>query len=132
MSAFIVGDKLINIILEYLNRNGKRVYTHNNVFLIDDLDHLTKMAQILVDENYRSVNFRYNENTKPHKIEYSPVAAFQELPPVNVLKACNCYDYQSCETQDYHESEAFQIIEAARTIAIHNLPGYDQAPWDIN
>ena len=53
------------------------------------------------------------------------------LDPVQVLKACDCYDYQSCETDDYPQSEAKRMIETIKTWAITTLPSYDKAEWAL-
>lgn len=49
--------------------------------------------------------------------------------PVAVLKAVDCYEYQSCEHDGWHDSEARSFCEALRKRMIHALPGYDEAPW---
>jgi hypothetical protein len=58
---------------------------------------------------------------------------FDERPtPVSLLKGCDCFDYQACETGDYGSSIACAIIEAIRKRAILCLPEYDDAPgWDF-
>jgi hypothetical protein len=48
-----------------------------------------------------------------------------------VLKAIDCYRYQSCEHPGWASSEAQQFCLALQALAINHLPGYDQAPWDI-
>lgn len=53
------------------------------------------------------------------------------LTAVEVLKACDCYDYQSCETDDYHETTAAKLVDRIRKSAIGKLPGYEDAPWGI-
>jgi len=54
------------------------------------------------------------------------------LTPIAVLKGCECFDYQACETDDYRSSIACTIINAIRTRAILCLPDYDDAPgWDF-
>jgi hypothetical protein len=48
------------------------------------------------------------------------------------LKAISCYEYQSCEHPGWRKSEAHAFCEALRDMAIGCLPGYDDAPWEIN
>ncbi len=102
-----------------------------------DLEGASKLGQMLWDENFASVTARY------------PDAAFDELPgeigenfvygahdpiygkfdPVQVIKACHCYQYQSCEHEGWEESEACAFIETLIDCATHALPGYDAAAW---
>lgn len=53
----------------------------------------------------------------------------QNFNMVQVLKSCDCLEYQSCENDDYEKSIAAKIINSIRTHAIHALPGYDDAAW---
>jgi len=92
-------------------------------------DTVHAVGQLLVAQNYASVNYRYDED------ELEPVYTFEAVlgvpNPVVVLKAINCYEYQARETPDYDNSEAAAFCQALRGAAIHHLPGYDQAPWEI-
>jgi len=51
--------------------------------------------------------------------------------PVAVLKACDGYEYQACEHPGWEASEAHAYINALRRRAIHALPGYDEAAWEV-
>jgi hypothetical protein len=131
MSAFIVGNKHISAMLQASQRiryagdgasyrwNGQSYYFNGN---------RQEIGQKLVDENYRSVNHRYGENERPHefKMEYLP-----RFSAVQIIKACDCYNYQTCETPDWKETEAYAISQALRERAIDLLPGYDEAEWAI-
>jgi hypothetical protein len=85
---------------------------------------------MLLAQNYASVNYRYDEH------EEEPLYRFQELgctiDPVVVFKAIDCYNYQSCESPDWEETEAYAFCQALRSKMIHALPGYDAAPWGID
>lgn len=82
-----------------------------------------ELGQILVDENYKSVNYRYRDNLEPHKFVFK--YDMQPRTPVQILRAINTYDYQSCEHPDYEKSLAKWIIDCLQSKAIHLLPGYD-------
>ena len=58
-------------------------------------------------------------------------SAIHPLPAVAVLKAIDCYEYQSCEHPEWEESEAFAFCDSLRRSLIGSLPGYDQAAWSI-
>ena len=56
----------------------------------------------------------------------------RSLPPVAILKMCNCYDYQSCETADWCDTQAHCQIDWIADAAVAELPGYDAAPWEYD
>lgn len=61
--------------------------------------------------------------------EFRRIAA--ELPPpVVVLKALDCYEYQACEDDGWQASEAKRLCDALRAKMIRRLPGYENAPWE--
>jgi hypothetical protein len=54
-----------------------------------------------------------------------------------IVKACDCYDYQACETRDYESSEAAALVARVREAAI-KIGGqcsgsqlWDQLMWGI-
>jgi hypothetical protein len=48
-----------------------------------------------------------------------------------IIKACDCYDYQACETDDYEQSIAHAIVSEIRAKAVHSFLEYEAAPWGI-
>lgn len=127
MSAFIVSKKHIDVLITSLKtaQNRFTIFHQQNAINFDTLD---EIGQILVNQNYESVNFRYNENAVPYKYEHKAVS----LPEiVQILKLCDCYDYESCETDDYEQTLACNIINTIRINLISKLPGYDEAEWEI-
>ena len=131
MSAYTVSDKTISGMLQVvrLARCGVGVYWSGESYRITS-DNLNEVGQKLVNENYRSVNCRYDEDTKPHEFSVVPLS-MAELTPVQIIKLCDCYSYQSCETDDWKLTEAFAIYDALRGAAIAMLPGYEDAPWGL-
>ena len=75
-----------------------------------------KAAQMLADQNQNDT-IRYC---------YSLRAA--SLPPIAIIKLCDCYDYQTA-APGYFKTHAHRIINYIRSEAIHLLPGYEAAPW---
>ena len=97
MSAYIVNDKTINAIVSYAMDKGLNV---NNP---------QELATMLMNENVRSVNYRYNETTKQAiKFEYVKGVSLDMF-----YGAINCLNYQSCECNDYEQSKAFNWMNNA-------------------
>lgn len=49
---------------------------------------------------------------------------------VQLLKALDCFEYQSCETGDaFFASPAYELVTWARKALIGMLPGYEAADW---
>ena len=99
-----------------------------------------KVGQMLWDQCIKSVMYRYSDCTKdnlPGPIGEDFIFSekdmniwiFHKFEPVQVLKSCACYDYQSCEDPDYENSEAYAFIESLKEHAISALPGYEEAKW---
>lgn len=143
MSAFIVSHDHIDALVTFAVRQ-KLSYRANGRMIDITSDNATGTGATLLRENVRSVLSRYpndTEETAPGRVGES-VAGYQfraferlECLPQHklvglILSGCSCFDYQSCETNDYEESIAFQIIDAIRTEAIRMVPKYD-APWEI-
>jgi hypothetical protein len=73
-----------------------------------------------------SVDYRYGSH---EQIPFYRHTFRLPRPAVAVLKLIDCYEYQSCERPDWHESEAYAYCDALRRRLIAQLPGYDAAPW---
>lgn len=93
-------------------------------------DSPSRLGQMLWGENHRSVNARYQEDDIEPLYEYAPLPGV--VNPVVVLKAIDCYEYQTCEHEDWEASEAHKFCETLRGKMIGWLPGYDDAPWGID
>jgi hypothetical protein len=92
------------------------------------------VGMMLPCQNHRSVEFRYDGR---HGIQAEPDVMYEftlyrdQIDPVQVLKAINCLEYQSCETPDWEGCEAWRFCDALRHRAISCLSGYDKAQWEI-
>jgi len=122
MSAFILSDYHLSL----LGRAASAIGLPNPLTDFDE-DMAKTMTRILYAENARSVRYRYPQDMLPLTWEVVfDVRALQEpLHTAQILKACSCYVYQSCETDDYHTTEAAGIIR--RIFAAFLPPGYDDA-----
>ena len=131
MSAFLCTDYHFNTLAAYAANQERRIgwSGHTNPQIT---------ATLLKKENVRSLHHRYPDDPwwRDTDAEFEAAIIFDssiQYPddPATILKACDCYDYQSCETDDYRQSEAAKLIDGIRSYAIHNLPGYDDAPWGL-
>lgn len=128
MSAFVVQDTVINALVTFSACcEGCRLSRH---MLIDFHHDRQIVGQILLDENYRSVNSRYNENDAAPNYRHKKYQ--RPLKPVHILKLCGYLTYQSCETDDWQDSNAYRLIQWIKNEAISQLSGYDDfQPWHI-
>jgi hypothetical protein len=153
MSAFMCGKSHIIFLVEAglslaMSRGdgGQISWYHDdawkNLTAWDSDEKKTEVAQMLWDENLKSVTNRYPKCTldnmpgsvadakqgfKINPNDFCQTA--QQITPVQVLKSCACYEYQTCEHQGYKSSEAKAFIEALKTKAVNSLEGYEDAVW---
>lgn len=150
MSAFVVSHDHIDALLSFASKRDTygtvSYYVKETGRRVDiTTENATEVGRILLTENERSIYARYTDcrpgdDNKPGTIgEDEANYAFRPWPfnaplsAVSILKACSCFDYQACETDDYEDSLAATIIEAIRGRAINRLPGYDDAPgWEFS
>lgn len=132
MSAFVVSDNHINALLAYANLNDTKVYINDGErsysISFCDTTELQSAAEALKSQNVKSVAYRYQEPPADASITFRFVP---EISHIQAVKACDCLNYQSCETPDYEHTAACQIIRTIRETAIHNLIGYKEAAWEL-
>lgn len=94
-----------------------------------DYEIVDDIGQVLIDENYRSVNANYETHYEPPQYKYP--YTFQPkrvLTPVEAIKACDAYTYQWCD-KEYEQTYAHAIAKAIYLMASFRLPGYEEATW---
>lgn len=124
MSTFIVSSEHIDALLTYAK--------NNNINFDPHFQNLTDVGQCLVDENYRSDNYRYSERKKPYKYNFKPYP--QHITHIQAFKALECLDYQCCELKK--NSPKYKHIygrlkDHLTHKIIYNLPEYTGAAWAI-
>lgn len=137
MSCFIVSQAHINALASFAER--QEVYFQTGNLTMQAKYHAGVLGQILLDENTRSVNTRYNETEKSEEFIYNPSTA-RKLKPLEVVKACQCLEYQSCESEDWHKTDAHAILQELKDQAIrlhieelkHLVPGTRPSFGDMN
>ena len=129
MSAFTVTNTHINALVRYASRHDISVFYGNPTMRLNASGHEQEVAQLLLDENIKSVNYRYSE-TETGFIEYDRGAPI--LSAIQAIKAAQCLRYQSCEHPTYEGSIAELLVKAIISDAIPRLEGYNEAQWAIN
>ena len=114
---------------------------------------------VLIAENLRSLFARYpHDHAEAHEMTRRDAPAFAlaaealakyEKPPqgafsartlvaTQIVKACDCYDYQAYETNDYDQSEAADLVRSVREEAIatgghaHGNALYESLMWGLD
>jgi hypothetical protein len=123
MSAFIVSYNHINTICNYINR-------HQILHKFVTQDEAEAIGRLWMAENVKSVNNRYSED------DIEPLYCFSRIDvshitPIQFIKLLDCLEYQSCEHDDYRESEAYIMLSRYRYGAIGMIEGYQSAAWAI-
>jgi len=131
MSAYIVSNKTISAIVkgfEMYNANFRaNDYKEPKQILIDGQAVNNAVGQSLLNQNYRSVNERYGEDTQP------PIYKFENVKiDEGVLIGCiNCYNYQASETNDYYESDLYFSLQRLKDAILESLINQKglEMPW---
>ncbi len=104
-----------------------------------------RIGVMLWAENVASVQARYPDTIDsgeyPGRIgftlhdvaDYTWPMRTPRLTAAEGLKALDGYEYQSCEHDGWHTSEAYRFCEALRRVLVGHVPGYSEADtWAIS
>ena len=144
MSAFVCGNKTISLIAKAFETYGVNYRAENydpsasyiggcSAF-IDSSKLVKAIGQSLLDQNYRSVNFRYDEETKTPEFKYTDIG--DEILNLGSIIGCiDCYNYQACETPEYEQTDLYYSLERLKDEVYKNglrRLGYTDLPWGID
>jgi hypothetical protein len=127
MSCFMVHHDHIDLLVTAAKEFG----TLGGIVLSDDLN---AFGRDLLEANARSVAARYREpvGNEPAMYRHRPLSLMTHPHrAVQIIKACDCFEYQSCEADDRRTKETLAKVDAIRSAAIHSLPGYSAAAWSF-
>lgn len=146
MSAFIVStdhiDYLVTAACE-AGIGGGSIYWVGDGMERVDYTNATTIGARLLEANIASVAYRYDTipageqlpgpvpNPTPEGYDFTPFHNIA-IDPVQVLKACDCYEYQACELEEWLGSPAWRFIDGLRGRYIGKLKGYDGARWEVD
>jgi len=124
MSAWIATDKHIGSLALYYATNILTIDTSQESVAMQDI------ANILKEENIRSVNYRYSEETPITECDLSVAVS---LSHIDAHSLASSLDYQSCEHEEYYGSNAARILQEIREhaagVVMSSLP--IQGKWSI-
>lgn len=131
MSCYIVNDETITVIAKGFVEYGVGFeaddYKKKIRIIVDQKAEIEEIGQSLLNQNYASVNARYRENTPTPKFEMKQVK-FNE----GILLGCvNCYEYQSCETDNFYDSKLWYSLERLKDKILRSLIARQgqEIPW---
>lgn len=114
MSAWIVSRAHIDVLVQGLTESEHVTDVHPD-----------EIGRVLWHENHVSVNRRYRENTPTPPYTYRRPT--RKIDPSGLLYAVACYDYQSCEHEEWEDSDAYRWTSTLRA-ALEAHPDVDTAP----
>lgn len=130
MSAFIVSRQMIDFIV-----NQSAIMSANET----TADQKDRIGQMLWDENVRSVQARYPRSELKdlpcargdYPFRYSNTGSKPQYSPLSLplIKAVQCYRYQSSECSDWKDSQAKEFTDRLIGRAIQLIPGYAEASY---
>lgn len=108
--------------------------------IVNAVDGTADHFKTLLAENLRSLAARYpgrdfladwQADAKTYR--FNPLARYS---PTQVVKSCDSYDYQACETDDYRTTLAATFVQIVREHAIAHGGAtkgfaYDKADWSL-
>ena len=121
MSCYVVDKKVIDLMVSWIMNHNIEYKAENYHYdgymgiLLDVKEMRNAIGQSLLDANYDSVNYRYDENRKAPTYEYSEDALYESCKNgtylADVYSAIQEYNYQACETENYFESELYHSLQ---------------------
>ena len=140
-------DALVSAALEldlsWYDEPEPEIYGPDKWRNLADARRASEVGIMLWAENVASVQFCYPATAEhdagypgPDGFSQVEVAAYrfertEHLSPVVVLKALDCYEYVSSEYPGWRSCEARSFCTSLRDALVHRLPGYREAPWDL-
>lgn len=113
MSAYVVDDKTISVLVKafevyHVDYCGEGYIAPSYMGIIFNMADIRKaIGQNLLDHNYRSVNYRYNEEEQAREYQYEDLPIDEGL----VYGCISNYIYQACEVDDFFESDVYKSLQ---------------------
>lgn len=125
MSAFIHDDGTFDVLYATLKNSEE--------FKLECDKTALEFVRALREWNYKSVNFRYNENDVADL--YVPKSVMP-ISDVALIKLIESIDYQCCEVKDWIQSDEYRILRHLSNFlaldVVTKLPEYSAAAWEYH
>jgi hypothetical protein len=111
MSAYLTGEKEINIVVNAMTMESIKHFVKYNEIEIGHHGSRRSVFKILVDENVKSLKSRYPKADPKDFGDYEHYR-YSSLPVIDIPKAFGAvleYEYQSGEHPDWEKSLAYQF-----------------------
>ena len=123
MSCFVVPDYHVDVLVSW-------AVLHKAPAFIEGMGPRT-LAAVLARANRAAYRARYGDPCEEPE-PYRPRDA-QHLSLAQVVKACDCLDYQCSDWSEWEDSTAQRALARIREHAVRlALPGYDDAAWSLD
>lgn len=138
MSAYIVDRNTITYLVKAAEHFD--MYWNDNRLKRCEDGYFVLLAQMLWDENIKSVQYLYPDCRESLANAPGPIGedfkiveadASKIYPSFNgwtILRACQTYEYQSCEHPTWDNSEAKRFIECLTAYALRRVTPEDVPP----
>ena len=138
MSAFLCGPKTIATIVEWEQNSDRPGFLAKPAYYGGTNEDKPGIffQELLLRQNLRSLHARYPdkvEQPSPDQLKvYQHTHGVVGLGIVDILKCVQCWQYQSCETDDYQATQAWKYSHYVLSALISRLPGYEKAAWGLD
>lgn len=140
MSAFILEDDTLDLLvsagLHGVGADARlEVFHEGEWHQWNKYENADALGSILKTENYKSVNYRYQEATPCEPYRYSGEGIVQYLgsetvlPWAQVLASLDCYEYQTCEHPEWETSLAKAICDRIRRKVCRIISREAETEW---
>ena len=133
MSCFIVPDYHIDALVSWAIDRNIPTSGYSKASL----------ALMLAGANRLAYQERYQDPGVPSAYPGFRRVDVSHLDPVDIVKACDCLDYQASDWGMWRESgtcqalgtirqAAYRLASGGHQVEAHRLPGYDAATWCLD
>lgn len=137
MSAYLVSDNHLNVLVSYFTSSihGSGLWCKvNGEYTYLTPDNAKYIAYELHKENCRSLDHRYDEHNVDENYQFKYVRT-DAYSPLEIAGAIDCLEYQSCEREDYHQSEAYSLLCNMRKHLLREMAEKEfgnETTWEIS
>lgn len=122
MSAFLCGKDHIDLLVSHCADQ----WFHGGKWVTLGDTPRTEVGRILIRENIASLRYRYSGDdwwagTDRWYDAYMHTPVTDKVSPEQIIKACDCLRYQSCEHGLWETSEAAAILTATRETYVSKI-----------